>query len=604
MFLTYFDLISENNCIYYKGAKQHISKIGGLLTILVYLTVIFFACYFSIDAVFKQNPTSYFFKKFIPEVDILYLNSTMFHYLELLDPDDNVIMDEESWMIFGTSIYIDDFLLDFNISKISHWNYGLCNNIDDKQFKEINDDKQYLKAWCSRGYWNATNNIYYTSDDKEYIPPFIGYGTSSKTFKNIGYGIYVAKCQNTPFRKNCKPIEEINEEFKKLLRIKVSVIDNNFDVTLYKNPIVPYFLDIKNHLTGETITINNLNFNPVIIQTNDGLVFNTNNSIKSYILDFNEKLTYERGNTTLLSAWYFVISNLCETYTRTYPKVQEALANVGGALKAILMLAEIINYLFNQWRIILDIQFECEKLGLEYSSFDLFGKNNINLQKQKFEFSISKQNNNKNTKTNADKSSSKIPLGPNNISSKNLMENKFRKINYYVNFVNKNDKNSKINSKINNNINSIINSNSNCNSFSSSTNKESNNVNNLCRKINNNNNLDNSIEQTNIKQETKRDYNLKKSKRKKSIYFSLYLKSLFKGKIKNSHSNIRLMKKFWINKISEENIVHMDLKLYKLINNYEKGEFTHINHLIDDFKDKKLYKNINNNELKKNNNII
>ena len=64
------------------------------------------------------------------------------------------------------------------------------------------------------------------------------------------------------------------------------------------------------------------------------------------------------------------------------------------------------------------------------------------------------------------------------------------------------------------------------------------------------------------------------------------------------------MKKFWINKISEENIVHMDLKLYKLINNYEKGEFTHINHLIDDFKDKKLYKNINNNELKKNNIVI
>ena len=67
MFLTYFDLISENNCIYYKGAKQHISKIGGLLTILVYLTVIFFACYFSIDAVFKQNPTSYFFKKLFPK---------------------------------------------------------------------------------------------------------------------------------------------------------------------------------------------------------------------------------------------------------------------------------------------------------------------------------------------------------------------------------------------------------------------------------------------------------------------------------------------------------------------------------------------------------
>ena len=588
MLLTYFDLISENNCIYYKGAKQHISKIGGLLTILVYLTVIFFTCYFSIDALFKQNPTSYFFKKFIPEVDILYLNSTMFHYLELLDPDDNVIMDEESWMIFGTAIYIDEFLLDFNISKISHWNYGLCNDLDDKQFQKINEDKQYLKAWCVRGYWNATNNAYYTSDNKEYIPPFIAYGTSSKTFKNIGYGIYVAKCQNTPFRNNCKSIEEINKEFKKLLRIKISVIDNNFDVTLYKNPIVPYFLDIKNHLTGESITINNLNFNPVVIQTNDGLVFNTNKSINSYILDFNEKLTYERGDATLLSAWYFVISNLCETYTRTYPKVQEALANVGGALKAILMIAEIINYLFNQWRIILDIQYECEKFGLEYSSFGLANKNNICLKKQKFEFSIIRNKDNKNKKINTNKSSSKIPLGPNNISNKYFIENKFKKINNYIDYVNKNEKNGIINC---NNTNSNINSNS--------TNKESNNINNLYKKVNNN--LDNSIEQTNIKPDSKRDNYYGKNNKNKAINFSLYLKSLFKEKIKNSHSNIRLMKKFWINKISEENIVYMDLKLYKLLNNFEKSEFTHINNLIDDFKDQKSYNIANNNELKKKN---
>ena len=554
MFLRNCDLISDSNCIYYNGYKQHVSRIGGFLTILAYLCTLFFAVYFSIDAVYKKNPTSYFFKKFIPDTGVLYLNSTMFHYIELLDPDDNVIMDERSWMIFGTETYIDKFLLDFDISEESHWNYGPCNDKDDREFKSQNEDSQYFKAWCTRGYWNASTREYITNEDQNYIPPYIAHGTGSKVLKNIGYGVYIARCQNTTFRNNCRTMKEIDEEFKKLLRIKVSVIDNNFDVTLYKNPVVPYFLDIKNHLTGETITHNNLNFNPVAIQTNDGLVFNTNLTSNSYILDFNEKLTYNRNNTILLSGWYFLITNLCETYTRTYPKIQESLANVGGALKAILLFAEIINFLFNQWRIILDIQYECEKLGLDYSFFDK--DNNIkgnfkNFQIQKFDTVTLK--NEKKTTNNNKKNSSQIPLSTINSSNmnKNLLENKMKQINNFI------DKKENINSK-NNNIKNFNDNNVDCN-IDSLNNKQNNQMNKIIKRKNGN-----------------------------IISFLFYIKSIFKAKIKDTDSNIRLMHKFWINKISEENIVHMDLKLYKLSHKYLKsGSSMHINNLIEDSEYKK-----------------
>ena len=243
-----------------------------------------------------------------------------------------------------------------------------------------NEELGFIVAYAPLPKISTTKELgkYFKQTDTNYIPPYVAHGTGCKTEKNLGYGVYVAKCQNTPFRTNCKSLKEINEEFKKLLRIKVSVIDNNFDVTKYSSPVVPYFLDIKNHLTGETICHNNLNFNPVFIQTNDGLVFNTNITSVSYRLDFNEKLTYERGNTSLLSGWYFLITNLGETYTRTYPKFQEAIANVGGTLKAITLLAQVLNYLFNQWTIILDIQLECEKLDLDYS---FFGKENVSKKK-------------------------------------------------------------------------------------------------------------------------------------------------------------------------------------------------------------------------------
>ena len=116
--------------------------------------------------------------------------------------------------------------------------------------------------------------------------------------------------------------------------------------------------------------------------------------------------------------------------------------------------------------------------------------------------------------------------------------------------------------------------------------------------IENKNGLNNSIIESNLKQETQRDNNKNNYKKNNRIKFSSYVKSLFLNKIKVNKSSIKLMQKFWINKISEENIVQMDLKLYKLLNqSIKKGASTHLNNLLDDIKDKKMinveYKNTN-----------
>ena len=541
MFLKNFDLISSINCIYYKGDKIHKSQIGGFLTILAYLTCVFFACYFSIDALYKKNPTSYFFQKFIKDAGFLYLNSSMFHYIQLLDPDDKVIMDEESWMIFGTETYVDAFLYDFDISTESHWNYGPCTIEDFQEFLTVIDDPQYLKGWCVRGYWNASTQQYITNNDKNYIPPYVAHGTGSKELKNLGYGLYISKCKNTPYRKYCKTIPEINKEYEKLLRIKVSIVDNNFDVTNYKKPEVPYFLDIKSHLTGETFTFNNLNFNPVEIITNDGLVFNNQVPKSAYVLDFNSKTPYSKENTTVISGWYFLITNLCQTYSRTYPKIQDALANVGGALKAILFIADFINFIFNQWTIILDVQYECEKLGLDYS---FFGKKKLQLRKSgNMELQLNTKNdymkNNSNSATSKNKNSSGIPLAP-SINYQNNLENKFKTIN-------NNSSNFHSRNPSQGSINSI---------FTTGTPENKDSAPNL------------------------------QILHKKKIKLWTFIKSIFIEKIKDKDTNIRLMHKFWINKISEENIVQMDLKLFKLSPKYVKfHDVMHINNLIDDYKE-------------------
>ena len=569
MFLRKFDFISEKNCIYYNGYKKHVSKLGGILTIIAYLFILIITIHFSIGIICKKNPTSYFFKKFIPDVGILYLNKTMYHYIQLLDPYDNVIMDEQSWMIFGTETYIDKFLSDFDINEESHWNYGPCDKKDNKEYESVQKDQQFLKGWCIKGYWNASSREYLAKDSQNYIPPYVSHGTGSKVLKNMGYGIYVAKCQKTSFRSNCKTIDKINEEFKKLLRIKVSVINNNFDVTLYENPTSQYFLDVKNHLTGNTITQNNLNFNPVAIQTNDGLIMNNNKTISSYAFDFNEKIIYERGNSTVLSGWYFLMTNLCETYTRTYPKIQNVLADIGGALKAILIVAEIINFLFNQWVIIMDIQYECEKLGLEYSNFD----KNENLRRRSFNYFLRNQN------------SFDLYCNGNDIDSKDNMNQNISQITHYSAFTtSKLDKNN-LSDRKSKMYNNIINING------IEINRNNNSQTNF---YNNYNNYDIKNEESKIKKNdiqinpnifNKRKIpiinSIEKEKNFELIDFITFIKGLLKCKIKDNNTNIRLMNKFWINEISEENIVQMDLKIYKLHHRYlKKNSSTHINNFI------------------------
>ena len=74
---------------------------------------------------------------------------------------------------------------------------------------------------------------------------------------------------------------------------------------------------------------------------------------------------------------------------------------------------------------------------------------------------------------------------------------------------------------------------------------------------------------------------IEKEKKIKLIDFITFIKSLLKCKIKDNNTNIRLMNKFWINEISEENIIQMDLKIYKLQNRYLKNNSsTHINNFI------------------------
>ena len=353
------DLISSNNFLYYEGNTKHSSPFSVILSIMCCVAMIFLGIFFSIDIFAKKNPTSYFFKKFTPDAGVFYLNSSsIFHYFQLENENEEPVYDPSSLMIIGTPIYIDMFLEDFDLSLIDHWIYDYCTEED--------YNEKLINALCISKFYNSTTKKVYNKSSEMFSFPSIKHGTGSKNIPNEAYSAYVMKCMNISYHQ-CKTEKEIDEYQKKLLRVKIGLIDNDFDISIYKNPVLSYILDVKNHLTGNTITNNNLNFNPVEINTDDGFFFESRSAQTSFRLDLNEKIIYTKeDNTKVISGWCFLMQNKVETYTRTYPKIQDTLANLGGAGKAIFIIAGILNYFVEQYVFTIDIQSTWNKLGIHF----------------------------------------------------------------------------------------------------------------------------------------------------------------------------------------------------------------------------------------------
>ena len=159
-----FDVVSDNNYIFFQGKTKHSSVFGAILSILSYIVICFFAVYFSLDVVYKKNPTSYFYKKFIPDVGAYYFsNESMFHYFQLLDENNTVRIDNDAFVIIGANMYVDYFLEPYDLHKLNHWVYEKCENDDLGVYKDIMEDKQFEDSVCIRTFYNATSKTIITN---------------------------------------------------------------------------------------------------------------------------------------------------------------------------------------------------------------------------------------------------------------------------------------------------------------------------------------------------------------------------------------------------------------------------------------------------------
>ena len=565
MFFKKCDLLSPVITLYFKGNSKHSSIFSGILSLICYFITFSFGIYYTVVYIQKKNPNIYFYTKYVDDAGIFPLNSySIFHFISFGDTNSRGIeyIDFESINIIGIERSIDNYVSNNNISNFNHWLYGPCNNNDIKHIENLIINKEFPeKGACIRQYYNANNQKYYNTTDKNFIWPSLYHGCSNDKSKN--YGIVVEKCKNNSLKNNCKSNSEIDSYLEHLYAI-LYFVDNYAQLLNYKMPYVNYLYKLTNGLSTNSFTVNNLNFNPSIINSNEGIFIDINYNEKRYQYTQNEKIVLQNTeNTNIIISFYFWMQNTMQHYDRNYKDFQDLLSDIGGLNSFIILIGNLINSLWVNFKILLDT----EELVLNTDKQN-YNKNKFHLKPTFLKkasqilnppkLSINKNyNQNKSTYKKQHSSIFQILLNDNQIKFSNLNNNDaksepFEKLYFKKN--NKLDLSHYITNKVINNDN-LLNDN---NSLKYNSKKENSN------KIIINNDIISEINKNSINElETKNKEEQYKPLKKQNFTWFNYLFYIITCKLKNP--KINYYETFRVQIISEENMIQNHLNIYKLM---------------------------------------
>ena len=394
MLFKTFDFLSPPITFYYKGSLSHSSIFSGILSIFSFLLILIAAIYFFLDIIQKQNPTTFYFNSFVTDSEIFPINaSSFFHFISLdfeVEDLSKKGVDFTSFRIIGFNTYFQIYYEQKNLNNLDHWLYGFCNNESDTQgIGYLVNYDFFKKSACIRKYFNSTEQKYYDTGDPKFKWPVIAHGTYHPD--NIFYTIVIEKCKEDTINiilgegSQCKSDDELNDFFSYNGAAHLFYIDNYINVLNYKNPITKFFNIIDNSIQLDNYITNHLNFNPSLIKTNNGLIFDNIKKELSYVYERNDVIVYSNDNHDIFTVYYIWLKNRMNYYERTYKRIQEVFSDIGGIFQVIFIIAKIINLLYNKYIILSDIENLVYSL-IKYEKH-FFNKNKIQTLNSNFKIS-------------------------------------------------------------------------------------------------------------------------------------------------------------------------------------------------------------------------
>ena len=265
-----------------------------------------------------------------------------------------------SFRIIGIDTYYQNYIDDRNrnLSNYNHWLYGKCNNDSfTKGIENPINQKNFYNFGCISKYYDIKTKKYYNINEPNFRWPKMAHGVSNIDKKY--YSIIIEKCKKDTLKlilgkeDNCKEDVEL---FNGHIGFHFNFIDHFCDVLNYKKPHTKYFSKIDNTIVKDNYSVNHLNFNPSIVNTHDGLIFENSKQDVSYEFERNDAFANSKEGTTIFTIYNIRLKNRLQCYDRTYKKIQDIISDIGGISEVVTAVAAFLNCFFNKYIVMVNVE--------------------------------------------------------------------------------------------------------------------------------------------------------------------------------------------------------------------------------------------------------
>ena len=355
MILKEIDFLSPQITLYYKGSSSHSSITSGIISLISFLIIIFFAIHYSLDFLRWENPKAYYFIRFVDDAGLFPINSSsFFHYISISERHNNKLFDFQSFRIVGFETLYSDYLQNRNLSYFNHWIYGFCDyEKDAKDLSNLIDKDNFEKSACIRKFYNSIDQQYYDIGHPNFRWPILNHGNAHPNATS--YSVAMEKCEEETLElilgKGNKCKNELEKEylFHGDHGTNFNFIDHYVDLLDCKSPNTKYIYRVENTLDKNTYSINHINLNPSSIETNIGIFFDNIYEELSYIFDRNDVFTEYNKNDDVFMVFNLWLKNRKQYYKRIYKTLQEVISDIGGISEIVTIIAGFINSFYNNY---------------------------------------------------------------------------------------------------------------------------------------------------------------------------------------------------------------------------------------------------------------
>ena len=369
MSLSSFDYISPKITLYYNGHNSHISRIGGFLSLCLSIIICIIIFYYFWYFISPKYCTSFIYtdnsnnNKISQNINYEGIN----HFIKIQSNLNNNLLkniNNKNILIYAikeNNNNINNNYLYSDPSNIEHWLYDNCENIyniEENLFSQIsNNVDNYKLSICLRFYYNPVNKKYYEIGNEGYIEPILE--TNNLNERRYSYKIIIQKCFNNTLINNildniCNMENEINNYLDSYNQIFIYFSNNKILPLNSEKHFEKYFDSISSLLHQSSYFENNVILLPIKLNIKKGITFNQNKDIISYTFDsyYQQENLNNSENRNLLGIFNFYLNNNILTYEIFFSNILDILSNIGGTIKILYFVFQLLNYINNQYIII------------------------------------------------------------------------------------------------------------------------------------------------------------------------------------------------------------------------------------------------------------